>query len=77
MSRSRAPFTHAVWWRYHSIRVGPTAWHDVPRLYRSEASAVRAVHDLNAYHNKLAKSYGVFTDFIAYPLGIDPNSIRN
>lgn len=61
-----------VWWRY--MRKGDTpstAWHDVPKLYRSESAARMAERDLNdAYrwpHGRV--------QHIAIRRGVHPNEL--
>lgn len=71
MSKSRAPFTHAVWWRYQNQGRIVSAWHDQPRLYRSEKAARMAARDLNKFYTNT--DMGCFMYHVALPVGPHPN----
>ena len=66
MSKSRAPFTWAVWWRI-SVGGRTSSWHDKPRLYRSEFAADMAIVNLTTLIHSRNMQY------VALPIGVHPD----
>lgn len=63
-----------VWWRYRwDDPDRSTAWHDAPKLYKSESAARNAERDLNREYSWLYMKARI--QHIALPRGVHPREL--
>jgi len=63
-----------VWWRYSwDDRERTTAWHDAPKLYRTESAARDAERDLNKEY--CWPHIHARIQHVALPRGVHPNEL--